>query len=155
MWLNEDAPIHKQDLTLEKPYVNASGMLGFAPDARTMPFLGQLGAFITNRSAAARANPPEPLLPALSGDSCCILGCPTPESAQLSANTAADGLQPPCQSSCTCWPKIPAHWRKWFVSWKGWRTCWQWNSDCRRTARLNSWRITWLRPRENCLLWSA
>jgi dihydroorotate dehydrogenase (NAD+) catalytic subunit len=48
MWLAEDAPIRKQDLYLEKPFVNAAGMLGFSPDPRSMPFLGRLGAFITN-----------------------------------------------------------------------------------------------------------
>ena len=48
MWLAEDAPIRKQDLFLEKPFVNAAGMLGFAPDPHTMPFLGRLGSFITN-----------------------------------------------------------------------------------------------------------
>jgi len=34
MWLDEDSPIRKQDLTLSKPFVNASGTLGFAPDPR-------------------------------------------------------------------------------------------------------------------------
>jgi dihydroorotate dehydrogenase (NAD+) catalytic subunit len=48
MWLEGDSTIHKQDLMLEKPYVNASGTLGFVPDTRTMPFLDNLGAFITN-----------------------------------------------------------------------------------------------------------
>jgi len=48
MWLDEDSPIRKQDLTLSKPFVNASGTLGFAPDPHTMPFLEHLGAFITN-----------------------------------------------------------------------------------------------------------
>ena len=48
MWLAEDAPIRKQDLDLAQPFVNAAGMLGFAPDPRTMPFLDRLGAFITN-----------------------------------------------------------------------------------------------------------
>jgi dihydroorotate dehydrogenase len=48
MWLAEDAPIRKQDLVLDKPFVNAAGMLGFAPDQRATPLLDQLGAFITN-----------------------------------------------------------------------------------------------------------
>ena len=48
MWLNEDAPIRKRDLVLEKPFLNAPGSLGFAPDPHSMPFLDQLGAFITN-----------------------------------------------------------------------------------------------------------
>jgi dihydroorotate dehydrogenase len=48
MWLAEDAPIRKQDLVLEKPFVNAAGMLGFAPDQRATPLLDQLGAFVTN-----------------------------------------------------------------------------------------------------------
>ncbi len=48
MWLDSDSPIHKQDLMLEKPFVNAPGTLGFVPDTRTMPFLKHLGAFITN-----------------------------------------------------------------------------------------------------------
>lgn len=48
MWLNEDATIRKRDLYLEKPFVNASGVLGFYPDPHVMPFLDRLGAFITN-----------------------------------------------------------------------------------------------------------
>ncbi len=48
MWLDEDAPIRKRDFVLEKPFVNASGTLGFAPDAHAIPFLDELGAFITN-----------------------------------------------------------------------------------------------------------
>lgn len=48
MWLDEDAPIRKRDLVLEKPFMNAPGTLGFAPDAHAMPFLDALGAFITN-----------------------------------------------------------------------------------------------------------
>lgn len=48
MWLEENAPIRKQDLALAKPFVNAAGTLGFAPDPRTMPFLEHLGAFITH-----------------------------------------------------------------------------------------------------------
>jgi dihydroorotate dehydrogenase (NAD+) catalytic subunit len=48
MWLNEDSPVYKRDLVLAKPFVNSSGMLGFAPDPYIMPFLDQLGAFVTN-----------------------------------------------------------------------------------------------------------
>ena len=48
MWLSEDAPIHKQDLVLSKPFVNSAGTLGFAPDPHAMPFLLHLGAFITH-----------------------------------------------------------------------------------------------------------
>ena len=48
MWLNSSSLIHKQDLALEKPFVNVPGMLGFAPNPHNMPFLQQLGAFITN-----------------------------------------------------------------------------------------------------------
>lgn len=48
MWLVEGNPIRKQDLALAKPFVNAAGTLGFAPDPHRMPFLAQLGAFITN-----------------------------------------------------------------------------------------------------------
>jgi dihydroorotate dehydrogenase len=48
MWLNEETPISKRDLLLEKPYLNSAGTLGFAPDPRSMPFLSQLSAFITN-----------------------------------------------------------------------------------------------------------
>lgn len=47
MWLDESS-LEKRDLYLEKPFVNASGVLGFYPDPHTMPFLDQLGAFITN-----------------------------------------------------------------------------------------------------------
>lgn len=67
MWLDENTPIRKQDLTLEKPFVNASGMLGFAPDPRTMLFLGQLGAFITNPVSRKPRQP--------AGNRCCL---PTP-----------------------------------------------------------------------------
>jgi dihydroorotate dehydrogenase (NAD+) catalytic subunit len=48
MWLDEDALIRKRDLVLDSPFVNAPGFLGFAPDPQSMPFLSQLGAFITN-----------------------------------------------------------------------------------------------------------
>lgn len=48
MWLAEESPIHKQDLVMKAPFVNAAGMLGFTPDPHSMPFLDQLGAFITN-----------------------------------------------------------------------------------------------------------
>jgi dihydroorotate dehydrogenase (NAD+) catalytic subunit len=48
MWLDDDAPISKRDLTLTKPMVNGPGMLGFVPDPHTMPFLQDLGAFITH-----------------------------------------------------------------------------------------------------------
>ncbi|QRN82820.1 hypothetical protein JR338_10405 [Chloroflexota bacterium] len=64
MWLSEDAPIRKQDLYLEKPFVNAAGMLGFAPDPRSMPFLGQLGAFITNPISRRPRQP--------AGSRCCL-----------------------------------------------------------------------------------
>jgi len=30
MWLNSSSLVHKQDLVLEKPFVNVPGMLGFA-----------------------------------------------------------------------------------------------------------------------------
>mgnify|MGYP001028750835 CR=1 FL=1 len=48
MWLNEETPISKRDLLLEKPFINSAGTLGFAPDPHSMPFLSKLGAFITN-----------------------------------------------------------------------------------------------------------
>ena len=48
MWLNDEAAIYKRELFLEKPFVNSAGTLGFAPDPHTMPFLSELGAFITN-----------------------------------------------------------------------------------------------------------
>ncbi len=48
MWLNEEKPIRKQDLSLSKPFVNSPGSLGFAPDPHAMPFLEHLGAFITH-----------------------------------------------------------------------------------------------------------
>jgi len=64
MWLAEDAPIRKQDLVLEKLFVNAAGMLGFAPDPHIMPFLGQLGAFITNPISRRPRKP--------AGSRCCL-----------------------------------------------------------------------------------
>jgi dihydroorotate dehydrogenase (NAD+) catalytic subunit len=57
MWLAEESPIRKQDLVLEKPFVNAAGMLGFAPDPHNMPFLDRLGAFITNPISRAPRKP--------------------------------------------------------------------------------------------------
>lgn len=48
MWLDDDLTNRKQDLVLSQPYVNAAGMLGFTPDPHTMPFLDQMGAFITH-----------------------------------------------------------------------------------------------------------
>ena len=48
MWLNENAPIHKRDLVFSKPFVNSAGILGFAPDPHKMPFVSNLGAFITH-----------------------------------------------------------------------------------------------------------
>ena len=57
MWLNEDASIWKRDLYIEKPFLNASGVLGFYPDPHTMPFLDRLGAFVTNPISRLRRTP--------------------------------------------------------------------------------------------------
>jgi dihydroorotate dehydrogenase len=38
----------KRDLTFAKPFMNAAGMLGFAPDARGPVPLADFGAFVTN-----------------------------------------------------------------------------------------------------------
>ncbi len=48
MWLNEETPAYKGNLVLDQSYVNSPGILGFAPDPHNIPFLSQLGAFITN-----------------------------------------------------------------------------------------------------------
>jgi len=48
MWLDDAASLRKRDIFLKKPFVNTSGVLGFYPDPHTMPYLDQLGAFITN-----------------------------------------------------------------------------------------------------------
>lgn len=64
MWLAEESPIRKQDLVLAKPYVNSSGMLGFAPDPHNMPFLNKLGAFITNPISRGPRQP--------AGNRCCL-----------------------------------------------------------------------------------
>ena len=64
MWLDDDLTIHKQDLVLSQPFVNAAGTLGFAPDPRTMPFLNQIGAFITHPISR------RPRVPA--GNRCCL-----------------------------------------------------------------------------------
>lgn len=48
MWLNEDAPLQKQDFNLAQPFVNTAGSLGFCPDLQSIPYLPRLGAFITN-----------------------------------------------------------------------------------------------------------
>ncbi|MBG0788602.1 MAG: hypothetical protein H0S79_26230 [Anaerolineaceae bacterium] len=62
--MSEDTPIRKQDLYLEKPYVNAAGMLGFAPEPRMMPYLNELGAFITNPISRRPRQP--------AGSRCCL-----------------------------------------------------------------------------------
>ena len=48
MWLDEERPVSKRELLLDKPFVNASGTLGFAPGPRLAPALSGFGAFITN-----------------------------------------------------------------------------------------------------------
>lgn len=48
MWLAEEKPIEKQDLVLSKPFVNASGALGFTPDHHDLDVLSHIGAFITH-----------------------------------------------------------------------------------------------------------
>jgi len=48
MWLDEDKPILKRDLVLEKPFLNTSGALGFTPHPAAGPIFDFLGAFITN-----------------------------------------------------------------------------------------------------------
>jgi len=48
MWLNEDAPVRKQEIAFPKPFLNTAGTLGFAPKPHAMPFLRHLSAFITN-----------------------------------------------------------------------------------------------------------
>lgn len=64
MWLDEGAPIRKQTLVFAKPFVNAAGTLGFAPDSHTMPFLEHLGAFITHPISRAPRQP--------AGNRCCL-----------------------------------------------------------------------------------
>lgn len=64
MWLDDAPMASKQELTLTRPYVNAAGMLGFAPDPHTIPFLDQLGAFITHPISR------RPRVPA--GNRCCL-----------------------------------------------------------------------------------
>jgi hypothetical protein len=64
MWLAEETPIRKQDLTLDKPWVNAAGVLGFAPDPNKMPFLDQMGAFITHPISRRPRQPAK--------DRCCL-----------------------------------------------------------------------------------
>ncbi len=64
MWLDEDASIRKQNLVFAKPFVNAVGTLGFAPDPHSMPFLKHLGAFITHPISRAPRQP--------AGNRCCL-----------------------------------------------------------------------------------
>jgi len=64
MWLDEDAPIRKQNLVFAKPFVNAAGTLGFTPDSHTMPFLEHLGAFITHPISRTPRQP--------AGNRCCL-----------------------------------------------------------------------------------
>jgi len=64
MWLNENAPIKKQDLVLSKPFVNSAGILGFVPDPHAMPFLPRMGAFITHPISRRPRKP--------AGNRCCL-----------------------------------------------------------------------------------
>lgn len=64
MWLNEDAPIHKQNLVLSKPFVNSAGILGFTPDPHAMPYLDHMGAFITHPISRRPRRP--------AGNRCCL-----------------------------------------------------------------------------------
>ena len=64
MWLNEDAPIHKQNLVLSKPFVNSAGILGFTPDPHAMPYLAHMGAFITHPISRRPRRP--------AGNRCCL-----------------------------------------------------------------------------------
>jgi dihydroorotate dehydrogenase (NAD+) catalytic subunit len=57
MWLDAAGPIRKRDLVLERPFVNAPGILGFAPDPHHVPALSGLGAFLT---APISARPRKP-----------------------------------------------------------------------------------------------
>ncbi len=57
MWLEDAERLRKQDLMLRLPMVNTAGTLGFAPNPRKMPFLDNLGAFITNPISRRRRAP--------------------------------------------------------------------------------------------------
>ena len=57
MWLDDEVPIHKREIVLDKPYLNAAGILGFTPNPHTMPFLHHLGAFLTNPISQAPRQP--------------------------------------------------------------------------------------------------
>jgi dihydroorotate dehydrogenase len=48
MWLDQEDTIRKREIFLEKPFLNATGTLGFYPNPHTMPFLQHMGAFLTN-----------------------------------------------------------------------------------------------------------
>ena len=48
MWLDQESAIHKREIVLEKPFLNAAGTLGFYPNPHTMPYLHHLSAFLTN-----------------------------------------------------------------------------------------------------------
>ena len=47
----------KYDLVIDPPIMNAAGSLGFAPEARRLPEIEQLGAFITNPVSLAPRTP--------------------------------------------------------------------------------------------------
>ena len=64
MWLDDDLTIRKQDLVLSQPCVNAAGTLGFTPDPHTMPFLNEMGAFITHPISRRMRVP--------AGNRCCL-----------------------------------------------------------------------------------
>jgi dihydroorotate dehydrogenase (NAD+) catalytic subunit len=47
----------KQELQLDRPLMNAAGMLGFSPDLRHLPGAERLGAFVTNPISLAPRSP--------------------------------------------------------------------------------------------------
>lgn len=50
----------KYDLVLSIPYMNAAGMLGFAPDSHAPLDLSRLGAFVTNPISLGKRTPAHP-----------------------------------------------------------------------------------------------
>src|SRR5512137_304237 len=54
------APGHKRGLGLANPVMNASGVLGFAGEARALVDVSGLGAFVTNALTAMPRTPAQP-----------------------------------------------------------------------------------------------
>lgn len=96
MWLSEDAPVHKQDLVLSKPFVNSAGTLGFTPDPHAMPYLPRMGAFITHPISRRPRKP--------AGNRCCL---PFPGGFLLHTGLPNPGISRAIQRFSRAWAGAP------------------------------------------------